>query len=97
MANQVSSFVGRVVRIEGLTVTQIQLPQSGNTTDAYTIVGTDINNNTVNIRVDDYTAKVVPSYTFSVGAQFSVTAPVTQFNSGYQLMLPGMGSIEFNQ
>lgn len=97
MANQVSSFVGRVVRIEGLTVTQIQLSQSGNTTDAYTIVGTDINNNTVNIRVDDYTAKVVPSYTFSVGAQFSVTAPVTQFNSGYQLMLPGMGSIEFNQ
>lgn len=97
MANQVSSFVGRVVKIQGLTVTQIQLSQSGNTTDAYTIVGKDINNNTVNIRVDDYTAKVVPSYTFSVGAQFSVTAPVTQFNSGYQLMLPGMGSIEFNQ
>jgi len=97
MANQVSSFVGRVVRIEGLTVTQIQLSQSGLTTDAYTIVARDSNNNTINLRVDDYTAKVVPSYTFSVGAQFSVTAPVTQFNSGYQLMLPGMGSIEFNQ
>jgi micrococcal nuclease len=96
MANQVSSFVGRVVRIEGLTVTQIQLSQSGLTTDAYTIVARDSNNNTINLRVDDYTAKVVPSYTFSVGAQFSVTAPVTQFNSGYQLMLPGMGSIEFN-
>ena len=97
MANQVSSFVGRIVRIEGLTVTQIQLSQSGLTTDAYTIVARDSNNNTINLRVDDYTAKVVPSYTFSVGAQFSVTAPVTQFNSGYQLMLPGMGSIEFNQ
>lgn len=95
-ANQVSQYVGRVVRIEGLTVTQIQLSQSGLTTDAYTVVATDSNNNTINIRVDDYTAKVVPSYTFSVGAQFSVTAPVTQFNSGYQLMLPGMGSIEFN-
>lgn len=95
-ANQVSNFVGRVVNIQGLTVTQIQLSQSGNTTDAYTVVARDSNNNTVNIRVDDYTAKVVPSYTFSVGAQFSVTAPVTQFNSGYQLMLPGIGSIEFN-
>jgi micrococcal nuclease len=95
-ANQVSQYVGRVVRIDGLTVTQIQLSQSGLTTDAYTVVARDSNNNTINIRVDDYTAKVVPSYTFSVGAQFSVTAPVTQFNSGYQLMLPGMGSIEFN-
>lgn len=97
MANQVSSFVGRVVRINSLTVTQIQLSPSGSTTDAYTIVARDSNNQTINIRVDAYTAKVVPSYTFSVGAQFSVTAPVTQFNSGYQLMLPGMGSIEFNQ
>ncbi|MDG0889438.1 thermonuclease family protein [Paracholeplasma manati] len=95
-ANQVSQYVGRVVRIEDLTVTQIQLSQSGLTTDAYTVVARDSNNNTINIRVDDYTAKVVPSYTFSVGAQFSVTAPVTQFNSGYQLMLPGMGNIEFN-
>lgn len=95
-ANQVSQFVGRVVRIDGLTVTQIQLSQSGLTTDAYTVVARDSNNNTINIRVDDYTAKVVPSFTFTVGAQFSVTAPVTQFNSGYQLMLPGMGSIEFN-
>jgi len=95
-ANQVSQYVGRVIRIDGLTVTQIQLSQSGLTTDAYTVVARDSNNNTINIRVDDYTAKVVPSYTFSVGAQFSVTAPVTQFNSGYQLMLPGMGSIEFN-
>jgi hypothetical protein len=60
------------------------------------VVARDSNNNTINIRVDDYTAKVVPSFTFTVGAQFSVTAPVTQFNSGYQLMLPGMGSIEFN-
>lgn len=95
-ANQISQYVGRVVNIDGLTVTQIQLSQSGLTTDAYTVVARDSNNNTINIRVDDYTAKVVPSYTFSVGAQFSVTAPVTQFNSGYQLMLPGMGSIEFN-
>lgn len=95
-ADQISQYVGRVVNIDGLTVTQIQLSQSGLTTDAYTVVARDSNNNTINIRVDDYTAKVVPSYTFSVGAQFSVTAPVTQFNSGYQLMLPGMGSIEFN-
>jgi endonuclease YncB( thermonuclease family) len=95
-ADQVSQYVGRVVNLNGLTVTQIQLSQSGLTTDAYTVVARDSNNNTINIRVDDYTAKVVPSYTFSVGVQFSVTAPVTQFNSGYQLMLPGMGSIEFN-
>jgi endonuclease YncB( thermonuclease family) len=95
-ANQVSQYVGRVIQINGLTVTQIQLSQSGLTTDAYTVVARDSNNNTINIRVDDYTAKVVPSFTFSVGAQFSVTAPVTQFNSGYQLMLPGMGSIVFN-
>lgn len=96
-ANQISIFVGRVVHVVGLTVTQIQLSQSGSTIEAYTVVAKDINNNIISIRVDDVTAKVVPSFTFTVGAQFSVTAPVTQFNSGYQLMLPGMGSIVFEE
>lgn len=93
-ATQAGSFIGRVVNFDTLTVNQIQLSQSGSTTDAYTVVAQDHLGGIINIRVDAYTAQFVPSYTFTVGMQFSLSAvPVVQYYTGYQIMLPGMASI----
>jgi len=92
MGNQIGNYVGRVVNFENLTIQSID---PSDTNNAYTIIAKDDLNNTVNIRVDDYTASFAPSYLFVSGAHISVFGPVTQFYSTYQLMLPGLGNIEF--
>ncbi len=92
VGTQIGQYVGRVVRFENLTVIEIdEAPNS----EAYTIVAQDNFGTTVNIRVDDFTASFVPSYTFEVGDEFMVFGPVTQYYSSFQLMLPGINNIEF--
>lgn len=92
VGTQMGQYVGRVVRFENLTVIEIdEAPNS----EAYTVVARDDLGNTVNVRVDDFTASFVPSYTFEVGDQFMVFGPVTQYYSNFQLMLPGINNIEF--
>jgi len=94
LGSQIGQYVGRVVRFEDLMITSII--ESASTTDhAYTVNAIDINNTTISIRVDDYTAAFIPSYLFIVGEQITVFGPVTQYLSGFQLMLPGMGNIVF--
>jgi len=92
VGTQMGDYVGRVVRFDHLTVIEIdEAPNS----EAYTVVAQDSFGTTVNIRVDDFTASFVPSYTFEVGDQFMVFGPVTQYYSNFQLMLPGINNIEF--
>lgn len=91
VGTQMGDYVGRVVRFENLTVIEIDKATNG---EAYTVVARDEFGTTVNVRVDDFTASFVPSYTFEVGDQFMVFGPVTQFYSSFQLMLPGINNIE---
>ena len=94
LGDQIGSYVGRVVRFESLTI--VSIFESSSTTDnAYTVNAIDINNTNVSIRVDDYTASFLPSYLFVVGEQITVFGPVTQYLSGFQLMMPGVGNIVF--
>ena len=91
---QIGQYVGRVVRFESLTI--VSIFESSSTTDnAYTVNAKDINNTTISIRVDDYTASFLPSYLFVVGEQITVFGPVTQYLTGFQLMMPGIGNIVF--
>ncbi|MCK7471810.1 MAG: hypothetical protein MZU95_14295 [Desulfomicrobium escambiense] len=53
LGSQMGDYVGRVVRFEDLLIQSIDPSQ---TNAAYTVVCKDAQNNTVNIRVDDYTA-----------------------------------------
>jgi beta-lactam-binding protein with PASTA domain/endonuclease YncB( thermonuclease family) len=92
LGNQMGQYVGRVVRFDDLL---IQSVTKSDTNAAYTVVAKDAQNNTVNIRVDDYTASFLPMHLFVVGNRISVFGPVTQFYSTYQLMLPGTGNVEF--
>jgi micrococcal nuclease len=92
LGNQMGDYVGRVVRFEDLL---IQSVTKSDTNAAYTVVAKDAGNNTVNIRVDDYTANFLPMHLFVVGNRIAVYGPVTQFYSTYQLMLPGSGNVEF--
>lgn len=92
--SQVSGYLGRVVHYESLVVQSVE--ESDDATDkAYTVTAQDAYGTDVNIRVDHNTAQFVQSYLFAVGTEFSVTGPITQFYSTYQLMLPGTGNIEF--
>jgi endonuclease YncB( thermonuclease family) len=92
LGNQMGDYVGRVVRFEDLLIQSIDPSQ---TNAAYTVVCKDGQNNTVNIRVDDYTAGFLPSHLFVIGNRIAVYGPVTQFYQTYQLMLPGSGNVEF--
>jgi endonuclease YncB( thermonuclease family) len=92
MGDQISGYVGRVVRFENLTVSSIDPSPTNN---GYTVYLLDDLGNVVNIRVDDYTASFLPSHMFVVGSQLSVFGPVAQFYTNYQLMLPGIGNIVF--
>jgi endonuclease YncB( thermonuclease family) len=92
MGNQISSYVGRVVNFENLTITSIYQSPTNN---AYNVYAVDNLGNEVNIRIDDYTASFVPRSLFIVGKQISVFGPVSQFDTNYQVMLPGLGNIVF--
>ena len=90
--SQMAAYVGRVVEMNDLLIESIsQSP----TNKAYTVTAKDSLGNTVSVRVEDSVANFVFSYQFVVGQRFNVTGPITQYYSGYQLMLPGSGSIEF--
>ena len=91
--SQMADYYGRVVRIDNLTVKSVGLSQSNSPTDAYTVYAEDEFKNPVTIRVDRYTAQLVPSYEFQINMTFSITAPVTRYYESYQLMLPGKASI----
>lgn len=90
--NQMADYVGRVVRFTNLMIEEIRRSEVNN---AYTVIAVDDNGNKVHIRVDNYTSSFVPSHLFIVGNQISVFGPVTQFHNSFQLMLPGVGNIEF--
>lgn len=90
--SQLPQYVGRVVRFSDLLIQSID-PSPTNA--AYTVVCKDAQNNTVHVRVDDYTASFMPSYLFEIGKRISVFGPITQFYQTYQLMLPGTGNVEF--
>lgn len=92
LGDQMGDYVGRVVRFEDLLIQSID-PSLTNA--AYTVICKDASNNTVNIRVDDYTAGFLPSHLFVVGERIAVFGPITQFYQTYQLMLPGTGNVEF--
>jgi hypothetical protein len=90
--SQSPEYVGRVVRFTDLVIQSID-PSPTNA--AYTVICKDSLNNTVHVRVDDYTASFMPSYLFVIGKQITVYGPITQFYQTYQLMLPGTGNVEF--
>jgi len=92
LGNQMGQYVGRVVNFENLTIQSISESPSD---AAYTIYVVDDSENTISIRVDNYTASFLPSYLFVVGKHISVFGPVTQYYEGFQLMLPGVGNIVF--
>lgn len=92
LGNQIGQYVGRVVNFDNLTIQSIDPSATNN---AYTIIVKDDSNNTISLRVDDYTASFLQSYLFVVGNQISVFGPVAQYFDGYQLMLPGLGNIVF--
>ena len=92
LGDQMGQYVGRVVNFENLTIQSIDPSPTNN---AYTVYAKDDSNNTISLRVDDYTASFLQSYLFVVGNQISVFGPVAQYFDGYQLMLPGLGNIVF--
>ena len=92
MGNQISNYVGRVVNFENLTITSIYQSPTNN---AYNVYAVDDLGNEVNIRIDDYTASFVPRSLFIIGKHISVFGPVSQFDTNYQVMLPGLGNIVF--
>lgn len=89
--SQMGQYVGRVVQLNNLRVVSVTTSQ----TKAYTVILSDSLGNTVNIRVEDSVANFVLVHQFVVGSYVDVFGPVTQFLSGYQLMLPGTGNITF--
>ncbi|MBU1092858.1 MAG: thermonuclease family protein [Firmicutes bacterium] len=92
LGNQIGSYVGRVVNFENLTIQSISESPSD---AAYTIYATDDQDNTISLRVDNYTASFLPSYNFVPGKHISVFGPVTQYYEGFQMMVPGVGNIVF--
>ncbi|MDP2425203.1 MAG: thermonuclease family protein [Candidatus Izemoplasmatales bacterium] len=90
--NQMGSYVGRVVRFLNLRITSID-PSPTNI--AYTVYAVDALGNSINIRVDAYTASFLPSHLFVVGNYIDIFGPVTQYYQTYQLMLPGSGNVTF--
>ena len=91
--SQIGDYVGRVVQLNDLTVTSVSESPTNN---AYTIYAEDSFGNEISIRVSDYTAAFVSIGLFTVGTQFSVFGPVQQYYTSYQIMLPGMGNIDFS-
>lgn len=92
LASQIGQYVGRVVNFDDLTIQSISESPSD---DAYTVIAKDDLDNTISIRVDDYTASFLPSYLFVVDKHITVFGPVTRYYEGFQLMLPGLGNIVF--
>jgi len=92
MGNQIANYEGRVVNFENLTIQSI-FQSSANI--GYNVYAVDDLGNVVNIRVDAYTASFVPVSLFIIGKQISVFGPVSQFNTSYQVVLPGLGNIVF--
>lgn len=92
--SQMSQYVGRVVRLNHLRIVSVSVTTTVGRKD-FTVVLADTFGNTVNIRVEDSVANFVFPHQFVVGSYVDVFGPVTQFLSGYQLMLPGTGNITF--
>jgi micrococcal nuclease len=91
--NQLSSYVARVVRVENLEVISIYQSPTNN---AYNVTVEDAFGNQFDIRIDDYAAAFIPKSLFVIGSTILwVQGPVSQFNDRYQLLLPGLGNIEF--
>lgn len=92
--DNMSQYVGRIVRLNNLTITSIDKTETG-TYAPYSIIAKDSNGKTVNIRVDASQAAFIPANDIVVGSKINVYGPVNQFYSNYQLMLAGRNYIEF--
>jgi endonuclease YncB( thermonuclease family)/beta-lactam-binding protein with PASTA domain len=91
--DQLGSYVARVVRLENLEVISIYQSPTNN---AYNVKVEDAFGNQFDIRIDDYAAAFIPKSLFVIGSTILwVQGPVSQFNDFYQLLLPGLGNIEF--
>jgi micrococcal nuclease len=91
--NELSNYLARVVRVENVTVVSIYQSPTNN---AYNVTLKDAFNNQFEIRIDDYSAAFIPKSLFTIGRVINwVFGPVSQFNGNYQLLLPGLGNIEF--
>jgi endonuclease YncB( thermonuclease family) len=91
--SQIPDYVGRVVRLENLTVTSVDEAPSSN---AYNVYAEDAFGNEVNLRVDNFTASFVSKGWFVVGRKIAwVQGPVATFYDEYQVMIAGQAIIEF--
>lgn len=93
------SHEGTLVKLEGLTITDVWNPSA---TNSYTIETVDSNGNEMDIRVDGNLHPYIERTNFVIGQNIDVVAPVTEFdNNGtepgnYQLVLSKLDDVTFN-
>jgi micrococcal nuclease len=84
--------IGNLIRINGLTVVSVY----ENTTDnAFTITAEDSAGNTITIRRDDAADSNLTADLFTVGTTFDIIAPLSRYQSNYQLMLISLDDVIF--
>jgi micrococcal nuclease len=85
--------IGNLVRVNELTVVSIY---ENTTDDAFTITAEDSAGNTITIRRDDAADSNLTADLFTVGTTFDVIAPLSRYQSNYQLMLISLDDVIFN-
>jgi micrococcal nuclease len=80
--------IGSFLKLEGLTVKSVY-----DNDDSFTITAEDSSGQTVSIRKDADSPDEITASMFSVGTTFTITAPLTRYNSNWQLMLTDLENV----
>ncbi len=82
------TYVGRLLKFEHLTIQSVY-----ESVDAFTVIATDQNNNTITIRKSEAASSDITTDLFTVGNTVTIIAPLSKYQSNYQLMLSDINDI----
>jgi micrococcal nuclease len=82
------TYVGRLLQFEHLTILSVYESE-----DAFTVIASDQNNNTITIRKSEAAPDDITTDLFPVGGTVTVIAPLSKYQSNYQLMLSSIDDI----
>lgn len=80
--------VGSLLQLEHLTVESVY-----SSTDAFTVIVRDAQGNTITLRKAESAPDIITTSMFQVGSTITVVAPLSRYQSNYQLMLSSIDDI----
>ena len=86
--------IGSLVQMNNLTVVSIY---ENINDDAFTVTAEDASGNIIKIRRDDGADSDITADLFTVGTEFSVVAPLSRYQSEYQLMVIHLEDVTFTE